>query len=211
MEAVMAVNRTAPHVQAAPDWQRRLCVVADGLIVSGDLDPRRPKAINQVAGWLAAGVTDVIDVRGEWSDEELVAEFAPSIRYRHLPTHDNGGAQSDAWFAAGVTAARAAQGAGNSRVLVHCHMGINRAPSMALRIMLDRGWDVVEALDAIRAARPIAAIAYAADAVAHHHRTLGSTTALADRDHRRVRVWHRDNDIDVSTVIRLIRKAEAAA
>ena len=54
-------------------------------------------------------------------------------------------------------------------MLAHCHMGINRGPSMGFAILLALGWDAEEALDAIHAARPIAFIAYAEDALRWHH------------------------------------------
>ncbi len=56
-------------------------------------------------------------------------------------------------------------------MLVHCHMGINRGPSMAYACLLVLGWDPIEAMTAIRTARPIAAIGYAEDALDWHHRT----------------------------------------
>ena len=48
-----------------------------------------------VATVLDAGITDIVDARGEWSDERLVAEIAPHVRYHWLGTHDNGGRQAD--------------------------------------------------------------------------------------------------------------------
>ena len=206
MHIDLTTSDSIPYEQ----WHRRLSPVTSWLSVSGDLDPDRRLGATQLDGWDRAGVTDVLDVRGEWSDEERVAERVPSMRYWHLPTHDNGGAQDDRWFAGGVAAAHAALEHPGARLLVHCHMGVNRAPSMALRLLLDRGWDAVVALDAIRAARPIAAVAYADDAVVHHHRSIGSTPEVTARDRRRVRQWHRANRIDTATVIRRIRRAEAA-
>ncbi len=182
--------------------------VGDGLWVGGDLPSDEADALAALLGWVDTGITDIIDVRGEWNDEDFVDEWAGWMGYRHLGTHDNGTSQSDGWFDAGVEAARemlADEGAG---VLVHCHMGINRGPSMALAILLDRGWTAIDALDAIRAARPIAAVSYAVDAVRWYGRRVGATRIEIARQVALVRRWHADHEIDVSQVIRRIRTIE---
>ena len=66
---------------------------------------------------------------------------------------------------AGVTAALQSLADPDRTVMVHCHMGVNRGPSMAFAAMIATGWDPVEALTAIRAARPVAVVLYAEDAV----------------------------------------------
>jgi hypothetical protein len=58
-----------------------------------------------------------------------------------------------------------------AKVLVHCHVGIDRGPSMAHACLLMLGRDPIEAMTMIRSARPIAAIGYAEDAPDWHHRT----------------------------------------
>ena len=58
---------------------------------------------------------------------------------------------------------------GGGTVLTHCHMGVNRGPSLGFAVLLEQGWDPIEALDAIRTARPIAWVAYAEDALRWHH------------------------------------------
>ena len=67
-------------------------------------------------------------------------------------------------------------------VLVHCHMGVNRGPSMAYAILLALGWDAVEALNAISAARPIAGVIYAGNALSWWHRTNGSSQLTFERE-----------------------------
>ena len=94
-----------------------------------------------------------------------------------------------------------------AKIVVHCHMGVNRGPSMGFAYLLDQGWQPVDALTAIRSARPIAAIAYASDALRAHHdrRYVGDTTAREQR--QAIVAWMEANDIDVRTVIRRIRQA----
>jgi dual specificity phosphatase 3 len=113
----------------------------------------------------------VLDTRVEWSDEEFVAEHAPDIVYGWIGTDDDGDTKPDEWFDAGLAFSADALSDADAILLVHCHMGINRGPSMAYRILLESGWDPIEALDAIREARPIADIGYAGDALNHYHRS----------------------------------------
>lgn len=196
------------EISSIASWHRRYCEVADWLAISGDLSPNPAMAASQLAEWVDQGITDIVDVRGEWSDESVVAALAPGIRYHHLGTHDDGTSQSLAWFQEGVTVLHEALAHGDAKVMVHCHMGVNRGPSMAFAYLLDQGWEPVAALDAIRQARPIAAILYAKDAVVAQHRRNGNDDTLRQRDLVAVQEWNRANGIDVATVIRRIRQAE---
>lgn len=179
--------------------------ITDELIVTGDL--KGDRAAEQLAEWTAAGVGTIIDVRGEWNDIELVGELAPHLNYVYLPTHDNGGRQSDAWFANGVQAVRdALRSQPGSTVLIHCHMGVNRAPSLAFAVMLDQGWAPIEALVRLRAARPIVGIAYAQQAIDWFHRSRGSSETVRNYDVDAVRQWMRNNTSDTSWIISRIRR-----
>ena len=189
-------------------WWRRIGVVTPGLAVCGDLPTDFEDAVDVLVAWIDAGVTDIVDVREEWSDEDLVADLAPPLAYHHVGTHDHGGTQADAWFDAGVAPVLEAMADDERLAVVHCHMGINRGPSLAFAALLAAGWDTVEALDAIRGARPIAAIAYAEDAVRWHGQTTGRSPQATAAEVRRVRRWHDQHDIDVRRDIRLIRHAE---
>lgn len=189
-------------------WHRRLCVVTPWLAVSGDLNENPIRAAQQLDEWLTHGITDIVDVRAEWSDEALVNEISPTTRYHYLGTHDDGGAQSDDWFDAGIDVLRAALRHPEASLMVHCHMGINRGPSMAYAYLLEQGWDVVPALNALRTARPIAAIAYASDALRAHCRrhSIDDNRAAALRSAQDT--WFEENAIDVRRVIRLLRQQE---
>lgn len=188
-------------------WHRRLCEVTDWLSLCGDLPPDPDLALDQLDEWVAAGITDIVDVRQEWSDQEFVADVAPAVGYHHLGTHDHGGSQSPTWFADGLVALHRALANPYAKVLVHCHMGINRGPSMGFAFLLDQGWRPVDALTAIRDARPIAAVSYAPDALAAHHARRGVGHEHAGAEQRAIAAWMRSNDIDTASVIRRIRAA----
>lgn len=179
--------------------------VTEQLLVGGDLDTRDGgNALAQLEELVGAGVTHLVDARVEWSDEQWVFAQSPDLAYLHHGMDDAGQQVPGAWFETAVSwALEAIDGGG--RVLAHCHMGINRGPSLGFAVLLAQGWDPIEALDAIRAVRPIAGIAYAEDALRWHHERSDSTPRDLDGDLRRLRQWRQDNEIDLAEVIRLKR------
>lgn len=189
-------------------WHRKACHVTPQLVLCGDLHEDNALALEQLNTWVAEGITDILDVREEASDESFVAIHAPDVNYIWLGTHDDGGRQDDGWFAHGVAAVRKVFADPDRRVVVHCHMGINRAPSMAFAILLAQGWDPVEALDAIRTARPIAAVLYATDAISWWLRRQGASPDEIRAGVALVEQWHLDNPHDTYAAISRIRLGE---
>jgi dual specificity phosphatase 3 len=180
--------------------------VAPQLLVGGDLDTTDDDlAAEQLRELVEAGVTHVVDARIEWTDERWFAEMAPGVAYLHHGMDDAGQRVPGEWFDTGVSFALEAIEQGGT-VLTHCHMGINRGPSLGFAVLLAQGWGVVEALDAIRSVRPIAWVAYAEDALRWHHERLGSAPDELERDQRRLARWRQDNELDLQEVIRLKRE-----
>jgi len=172
-------------------WHHRLCPVTNGIVVSGDLHEDPKRAAHQLEQWRQSGITHVLDTRSEWNDKGLVAEHAPDLVYGWFGTDDDGSPQPDAWFDDGLAFAAEALREPDAVLLVHCHMGINRGPSMAYRILLERGSDPIDALEAIGDARPVADIGYAGDALDHYHRnhSVPASQRVLDRD--RLEAWRR--------------------
>ncbi len=183
--------------------------VTPELAIGGDLDADERIARHQVADLVAAGITHIIDCRLEWSDEDLVGELAPEIVYLHNGVDDHGGTLADSFFERGSRFAATAAEDPDHKVLAHCHMGINRGPSMGLAIMLEAGWDPVDALTQIRTERPIAGILYSDHAVDWHLRHTGHPDTHRAAERRRVERWHDENWIDVPRIIRQIRSTES--
>ncbi|RYF54697.1 MAG: hypothetical protein EOO27_23030 [Comamonadaceae bacterium] len=185
-------------------------LVAGNLWVGGDLDTRDLElARKQLDELDRVGVTDILDLRLEWDDQEWVREGAPHIRYLWLGVDDAGQRMPDEWFDRGVAHSVAAIRRG-ATVLTHCHMGINRGPSMGFAIMLALGWSPAAALDRIRGRRPIAHVGYAEDAVDWWLRRSGATTRERTAGALQVQRWTRANHMDVADVIRKIRSQESS-
>ncbi|MCW2572561.1 MAG: dual specificity protein phosphatase [Frankiales bacterium] len=126
----------------------------------------------------------------------------PEVGYLHHGMDDAGQRVPDAWFDHALAWIDA--GGPEAVVLTHCHMGINRGPSLGYAVLLHQGWDPVEALTAIRSARPQANAWYAEDALRWHHNRLGSDPAA---DLRRLGAWRKEHPLDV---VRLIREERLA-
>jgi protein-tyrosine phosphatase len=144
--------------------------VNDWLSVGGDLDlaadvtgQTYAETIRQLT---AHGVTHVLDLRVEWSNASTWEQMGlPAENYCYAPITDSWRYKPEAeWYAAieefiGEFWMNSAEG---DRLYVHCHMGINRAPSAAmLALMLVEAMHPWEAFLAIREARPVAGLVYA--------------------------------------------------
>jgi dual specificity phosphatase 3 len=173
--------------------------VTPTLLVGGDLDTRdESHARQQLHELVDAGVTHLVDTRLEWSDQEWVAAESPGTAYLHVGMDDAGQAVPDAWFDDAVGWVQEARADGGV-VLAHCHMGVNRGPSLGFAVLLAEGWDPLEALVRIRQVRPIAWVAYAEDALGWHHRRQGTDPA---EDLQRVADWRAASSLDLERVIR---------
>jgi hypothetical protein len=145
------------HPPGEDEFRHAVSIVAPGLAVSGQpmrADPVPPRS------WVARDVDLVIDVTDDGSPFN---QPMPDIRRVWLPTLDDGSPRDPRWFDGIASAAGT-----DESVLVHCHMGVARGPSAAFAILLARGWDELDALDAIMFGRPIATVLYAADALRWH-------------------------------------------
>ena len=85
-------------------------------------------------------------------------------------------------------------------------MGVNRGPSMGFRLLLDQGMNPISALEAIRSARPIAAVLYAEDALRHHLGRIGTETTEGQTHLTAVQDWLDEHPIDVVGIIRRINR-----
>jgi dual specificity phosphatase 3 len=108
-----------------------------------------------------SGITHVIDCRVEFDDGQLLAQ---RLRYLYDPTEDDGEPKPPTWFAPGISFALQALSLPGYRIYVHCRAGVNRGPSMCYAIMRALGWEANDALNTVKAGRPIAMVRYSSDA-----------------------------------------------
>ncbi len=177
------------------------------LAVGGDLAYDDATAVRQsVELVVTGGVTHVLDVRFEADDTDWWAET--EVSYLWAGIDDAGQRVPGEWFDHVTGWALAAIKDGGV-VLTHCHMGINRGPSAGFAVLVGLGWDPVVALAAIRAARPIAHIWYAEDALEWHFDRVGAIPAQRRTTRALVAQWREHNPLDVVRIIRRIRAGEA--
>ena len=131
-------------------------------------------AAEQVQDIIDQDIDLVIDVRAEATDQ--VIWKAVHMEYKWLPTEDHPEHHiPDELFEMALHHTRLHVD-NFGKVLIHCHMGINRAPSVAFAVLLDQGMDPIKAYNLIREKRPTAFIAYAMDALRYDLR-------VNDREH----------------------------
>lgn len=146
--------------------------ITDTLATGGDLSYDPAVAALQVQEIVESGIKLVIDTRAEAglggmgedkADIEIWDENG--VDYINLGTDDRVGHHIPAsLFEQAVRWARHYLDA-EDKVLIHCHMGINRGPSVAYAVLLDLDMDPIKAFDLIREKRPQAAVYYAQDAL----------------------------------------------
>jgi dual specificity phosphatase 3 len=180
--------------------------ITSRLLTGGDLAVEDNElAEAQLRELVEHGLTHIVDVRIEWSDQYFVAQIAPQINYLHVGIDDAGQRVPYAFFDTAVGFVRGALTNPDAVVLMHCHMGINRGPSLAFAALLDEGWDPVEALDTITRTRPIAFLAYADDALRWHHARTDASQATRRFQQQALAAWRARRNRQLEDVLRLTR------
>jgi len=185
--------------------------VTPQLAVGGDLDPFNDRlAARQLDELSELWFTHIVDARSEWSDEASVAHAAPDVRYLHHGMDDAGQRVPAAWFELAVGWVENAWADDpDAVVLTHCHMGINRGPSLGFAVLLSLGWEPVAAINALRSVRPQANVWYAADALHWHHARTGVSTSTAREQQDALAAWRAAHPLDLVRLVRDGRERQA--
>ena len=155
--ALWAYARGVPYITGVPIL--RYSRVTPALYVGPQHRANGKRALAQ------AGIAYILNMRSEFDDaaHNLTLDdpngSSPAdarASYCHLPTPDDA-APSMAHLAQGIAFIESAIGSGG-KVYIHCSAGVGRAPTMAAAYLIRRGYDVDEALDLIRSARPFITI-----------------------------------------------------
>jgi protein-tyrosine phosphatase len=99
------------------------------------------------------GVSAVVDLRSETCDDEALLR-RHGVNLLHLPTDDLC-AVDQPMLDRGVAYVTAALDRG-ARVLIHCEHGIGRSVTLALCVLVRRGFAPLQAMEAIKTARRVA-------------------------------------------------------
>jgi protein-tyrosine phosphatase len=98
------------------------------------------------------GISAVVDLREEERDDEELLSAA-GIELLHLPTPDLEPATT-AMLDRGVRFVAERIGRGE-KVLIHCQHGIGRSPLLALCVMVEQGWEPLDALRHVKDLREV--------------------------------------------------------
>ncbi|HYO19815.1 MAG TPA: hypothetical protein VES02_14250 [Dermatophilaceae bacterium] len=187
---MIAADRGSPMVHGSAG--ANISYIADRVWTGGDLpsDLGEDVMLADLVEIQNAGITHILDTRIECSGEEFLRTHAPHLGYLWNGADDVGQVMVDDWFDAGVGFALAALADPDAQVLAHCHMGINRGPTMAFAILLATGLDPITVLNAIRRARPMAVIHYADDALDWWHRRADTPIPVVRMRRAQMAAWH---------------------
>ena len=134
--------------------------LTDLIWIGGDTDPDQSVAAKQIDDILnRTNIVTVLDLRLEWNDMPLWNKCDPTGRayYKWLGTDDDGMDLSPEWWEMALDFLHHQLLVHERPTLIHCHMGVNRAPSLAgLAMVALHGWEPIPAWWAIREARPMA-------------------------------------------------------
>jgi protein-tyrosine phosphatase len=98
------------------------------------------------------GIDCIVDLREEGAN---VVEWAPQILIRHIPLTDHGTPSIEALEGAATTVADLVKQ--GHEVLVHCHAGVERTPTVVCAALVMMGWSLTEAYQRVVEVRPEAA------------------------------------------------------
>lgn len=107
----------------------------------------------QVAALVSAGLDAVVDLRAE--GDSVRRAWPDYVAVRVVPLHDHGTPSRDELRAA-ATIVSDLMGEGRT-VLVHCHAGVERAPTVACAALVLQGWSLQDAYQRVTNRRPAAA------------------------------------------------------
>jgi hypothetical protein len=110
----------------------------------------------------AAGITHVLDLRGEFDDGPLLA--GSGLAYLWNGVIDDGQPKPSSWYQTSLAFAVQAYSQLGTCLYCHCAAGINRGPSTAYAVLRAcAGFGSTEARQLIVNVRPQVGLAYAAD------------------------------------------------
>jgi protein-tyrosine phosphatase len=122
--------------------------ITDRIAVGGGIETR--ENMETVA---KAGITHIIDMQIEFDDTQLAEPYKIKVLWNGI--YNDFQSKPPELFARGVEFGLAALRKHKSKVLIHCTLGMHRAPMMALALLCAMGWPIEVAIDSIQKCRPV--------------------------------------------------------
>jgi len=129
-------------MSGAGGWKPNFHWVTDNLALGGCFPIERAEELSS-----RHGVAAIVDLREEDRDDEALLQ-EQGIAFLHLPTPDLQPA-SARMLEQGVRFVRERLGNGG-KVLIHCQHGIGRSALLALCVLVDEGWEPLDALKHVK-------------------------------------------------------------
>lgn len=131
----------------AGEWSADLHWLTNDLALGGCFPQERASELAE-----RHGIRAVVDLRGEdCDDDELLS--AAGITFLHLPTPDMEPVEL-AMLEQGVAFVRQRIAEGE-KVLIHCQHGVGRSALLALCVLVDQGFEPLQALELAKDKRPV--------------------------------------------------------
>src|SRR5437868_5450184 len=122
--------------------------ITDRIAVGGGIET--PENMEIVA---KAGITHIIDMQIEFDDSQLAAPYKIKVLWNGI--YNDFQPKPPELFERGVEFGLAALRKHRSKLLIHCTLGMHRAPVMALALLCAMGWPAQVAIDSIQKCRPV--------------------------------------------------------
>jgi protein-tyrosine phosphatase len=100
-----------------------------------------------------AGITHIINMQIEFNDTELAVVHG--IKVLNNGVYNDFEPKPPELFQRGVEFGTAALRKQNTKLLIHCTLGMHRAPTMALALLCSMGWPLPVARQLIERCRPV--------------------------------------------------------
>ena len=130
-----------------PEWEADLHWLTNDLALGGCFPSERAAELAE-----RHGIAAVVDLRGEACDDDEALRAA-GIAFLHLPTPDMEPVELE-MLKRGVKFVRDHLDRGQ-KVLIHCQHGIGRSALLALCVLVDQGFEPLEAISLAKDKRPV--------------------------------------------------------
>ena len=122
--------------------------ITDRIALGGGIET--PENMEIVA---KAGITHIIDMQIEFDDTQLAAPYKVRVLWNGI--YNDFQPKPAELFERGVDFGLAALRKRNTKLLIHCTLGMHRAPMMTLAVLCAMGWPLKVAMDSIQKLRPV--------------------------------------------------------